>query len=77
MRLADVPELEARLDEVVAGVQVTGVLQREGPPREFTRLAPLLRRFFLRAADDKGARKGVTLIVDFPEKIVPAGASPT
>src|SRR5439155_1293855 len=45
---------------------------REGPPREFTRLAPLLRRFFLRAADDKGARKGVTLIVDFPEKIVPA-----
>jgi AAA+ superfamily predicted ATPase len=45
---------------------------REGPPREFTRLAPLLRRFFLRAADEKGPRRGVTLIVDFPEKIVPA-----
>jgi AAA+ superfamily predicted ATPase len=51
-----------------------------GPPREFARLAPLLRRFFLRTADDDEARRGVTLLVDFPEKIVPAteesGASP-
>lgn len=43
-----------------------------GPPREFNRLAPLLRRFFNRTADDKGERRGVTLIIDFPEKIVPA-----
>ena len=52
----------------------------QGPPREFTRLAPLLRRFFLWAADEKGERHGVTLLVDFPEKIIPAqeeaGASP-
>ncbi|MBI1853032.1 MAG: ATP-binding protein [Planctomycetes bacterium] len=45
---------------------------RQGPPREFTRLASLLRRFFLRASEDKGERRGVTLIIDFPEKIVPA-----
>ncbi len=41
----------------------------QGPPREFTRLAPLLRRFFLRLAEEKG---GITLIIDFPEKIVPS-----
>ncbi len=45
---------------------------QQGPPREFNRLVPLLRRFFLRAADEKGDRRGVTLIIDFPEKIVPA-----
>ena len=45
---------------------------QHGPPREFTKLAPLLRRFFLRNADDKKERKGVTLIIDFPEKILPA-----
>ncbi|MCE9634957.1 MAG: ATP-binding protein [Planctomycetes bacterium] len=45
---------------------------RSGPPREFTKLAPLLRRFFLRASEEKGERRGVTLIIDFPEKIVPA-----
>ena len=43
-----------------------------GPPREFTKLAPVLRRFFLRTAEEQGARKGVTLLIDFPEKIVPA-----
>ncbi|MBN1424779.1 ATP-binding protein [Candidatus Fermentibacteria bacterium] len=42
-----------------------------GPPREFTRLAPLLRRFFLAAADGTNTR-GITLIIDFPEKIIPA-----
>ena len=45
---------------------------QHGPPREFTKLAPLLRRFFLRTSDDKKERKGVTLIIDFPEKIIPA-----
>lgn len=44
----------------------------DGPPREFTRLAPLLRRFFLRAADEQG--EGVTLVIDFPEKIIPSSS---
>jgi AAA+ superfamily predicted ATPase len=52
----------------------------QGPPREFTRLAPLLRRFFMWVADETQERQGVTLLVDFPEKIIPAqeeaGASP-
>ncbi len=43
-----------------------------GPPREFVRLAPLLRRFFSRVADDKEKWSGITLIVDFPEKLIPA-----
>src|SRR5258708_7632254 len=43
-----------------------------GPPREFVRLAPLLRRFFLQVAEDKEKWKGITLIVDFPEKLIPA-----
>lgn len=33
---------------------------------------PLLQRFFLRAAENDSELKGVTLIVDFPEKIIPA-----
>ena len=45
---------------------------QSGPPREFVRLAPLLRRFFLRLADDRQGRSSVTLIIDFPEKIIPA-----
>lgn len=40
-----------------------------GPPRDFTRLAPLLRRFFLRDAE---RAHGVTLLIDYPEKIIPA-----
>ena len=43
-----------------------------GPPREFIRLAPLLRRFFLKVAEDPQGWKGVTLVVDFPEKLIPA-----
>src|SRR4051812_28555128 len=42
---------------------------RQGPPREFIRLAPLLRRFFLHAAEERG--ESVTLLIDFPEKIIP------
>lgn len=45
---------------------------QEGPPRDFLQLAPLLRRYFLRAAEERGAERGVTLVVTFPEKIVPA-----
>ncbi len=43
-----------------------------GPPREFLKLVPLLRRFFLRVAEEKERWQGITLIVDFPEKLVPA-----
>ncbi len=46
--------------------------RQTGPPREFLKLAPLLRRFFLRVEEDKDAPRGVTLIIDFPEKIIPA-----
>jgi SpoVK/Ycf46/Vps4 family AAA+-type ATPase len=53
--------------EVFDRVEGTSFAQT-GPPREFTRLAPLLRRFFLRGE----AAHGATLIVDFPEKIIPA-----
>lgn len=42
---------------------------QQGPPREFIRLAPLLRRFFLHVGAQPG--RGVSLIIDFPEKIVP------
>ena len=37
-------------------------------PKEFLKLVPLLRRFFMKATDEK---KGVTLIIDFAEKILP------
>jgi AAA+ superfamily predicted ATPase len=43
-----------------------------GPPRDFLRLAPVLRRFFMQVAEDKEKWKGVTLIIDFPEKLIPA-----
>ncbi len=45
---------------------------RSGPPREFIRLAPLLRRFFAHAAEERERWGGVTLIIDFPEKLIPA-----
>ena len=46
---------------------------QDGPPRAFAQLTPLLRRFFLAAADEKKpSARGVTLILGFPEKIVPA-----
>jgi hypothetical protein len=46
---------------------------QSGPPRTFPLLAPLLRRFFLHAAEEKkSADRGVTLVIGFPEKLVPA-----
>jgi AAA+ superfamily predicted ATPase len=45
---------------------------RDGPPHDFLALAPLLRRFFLRSADEKGPERGVTFVVSYPEKLVPA-----
>ncbi len=46
--------------------------QQQGPPRDFMRLAPLLRRFFLKVSEDRQEWKGITLIIDFPEKLIPA-----
>ncbi len=43
-----------------------------GLPREFIRLAPLLRRFFLHVADHREKWQGITLIIHFPEKLIPA-----
>jgi AAA+ superfamily predicted ATPase len=35
-------------------------------------LAPLLRRFFLKVSEERKEWKGITLIIDFPEKLIPA-----
>lgn len=67
------PEMQKRFFEwleVYDQVENTNYRQ-QGPPREFLRLAPLLRRFFLRVGEDK-QWNGITLIVDYPEKIIPA-----
>ncbi|MET0262321.1 MAG: ATP-binding protein [Rariglobus sp.] len=45
---------------------------RNGPPRVFVQLLPVLRRFFLRMTEEKGETRGVTLVVNFAEKLVPA-----
>lgn len=57
--------------EVYDNVEGTN-FHEAGPPRDFLRLAPVLRRFFLRVAEEKEKWKGVTLIIDFPEKLIPA-----
>ena len=57
--------------EIFDQVESTNYRQT-GPPREFLKLAPLLRRFFLRVEEEENAPRGVTLIIDFPEKIIPA-----
>jgi AAA+ superfamily predicted ATPase len=46
-----------------------------GPPKEFTRLCPVLQRFFRMAKKDKGVG-GITLIVNYPEKLIPAADGP-
>lgn len=45
-----------------------------GPPRAFPHLLPVLRRFFLRMAEETGDRRGVTLVIHYPEKLVPEAA---
>jgi AAA+ superfamily predicted ATPase len=45
---------------------------RDGPPRVFVQLLPVLRRFFLRMTEEKDDARGLTLIVHFAEKLVPA-----
>ncbi|HVV74276.1 MAG TPA: ATP-binding protein, partial [Verrucomicrobiae bacterium] len=57
--------------EIYDTVEATNFHQA-GPPRDFIKLAPLLRRFFLRVAEEQEKWKGVTLIIDFPEKLIPA-----
>lgn len=68
------PEMQKRFFEwleVFDQVEDTNYHQ-QGPPRDLVRLAPLLRRFFARVADEKSQWNGITLIIDFPEKVVPA-----
>ena len=68
------PDMQARFFkwlEVYDAVEHTN-WHEQGPPRDFARLAPLLRRFFLRMTDDPSDKRGVTLVIDFAEKIVPA-----
>src|SRR5260221_8642292 len=57
--------------EVYDRVENTNFHQ-QGPPRDFVRLAPLLRRFFLKVAEDKQEWNGITLIIDFPQQLIPA-----
>lgn len=66
------PEMQQRFFEwleIYDQVENTGYA-RAGLPREFTKLAPLLRRFFLHAAQERN--ESITLHIDFPEKIIPA-----
>ncbi|MDB6026078.1 MAG: hypothetical protein JWM68_2301 [Verrucomicrobiales bacterium] len=55
--------------EVYDQVEQTNFHQ-QGPPRDFTLLAPLLRRFFLRISEEK--KESISLVIEFPEKIIPA-----
>jgi SpoVK/Ycf46/Vps4 family AAA+-type ATPase len=57
--------------EIYDSVENTNFHQA-GPPRDLLHLAPLLRRFFLRVAEEKEKWQGITLIIDFPEKLIPA-----
>jgi SpoVK/Ycf46/Vps4 family AAA+-type ATPase len=75
------PEMQKRFFEwleVFDQVESTNYHQT-GPPRELIKLAPLLRRFFFRLGEEDKDWKGITLIIDFPEKLIPpteeAGAS--
>jgi SpoVK/Ycf46/Vps4 family AAA+-type ATPase len=68
------PEMQKRFFEwleVYDDVEHTNFHQ-QGPPRDLVRLAPLLRRFFLRVEEQEKDWKGITLIIDFAEKLVPA-----
>jgi SpoVK/Ycf46/Vps4 family AAA+-type ATPase len=68
------PEMQRRFFEwleVFDSVEGTS-FHRDGPPRGFLQLAPVLRRFFARSDEESKGSRGVTLIIDFPEKIIPA-----
>jgi AAA+ superfamily predicted ATPase len=57
--------------EVFDAVENTN-FREQGPPKSFLALAPLLTRFFLKVAEDDRKWKGVTLVIDYPEKLIPA-----
>lgn len=57
--------------EVFDSVEKTG-FHVQGPPKSLLALAPLLTRFFMKVAEDDSKWKGVTLVIDFPEKLIPA-----
>src|SRR5436309_3302773 len=57
--------------EVYDQVENTSFHQ-SGPPREFIRLGPLLRRLFMRLADVKRGWPSLSLIIDFQVKIISA-----
>lgn len=57
--------------EIFDSVENTNFHQ-QGPPKNFQALAPLLTRFFLKVAEDDRKWKGVTLVVDYPEMLIPA-----
>src|SRR5436309_831583 len=57
--------------EVYDQVENTNFHQ-SGPPREFIRLGPLLRRLFMRLADVKRGWPSLSLIIDFQVKIISA-----
>ncbi len=70
------PEMQKRFFEwleVFDAVENTDFHQ-QGPPKNFLALAPLLTRFFLKVAEDDRQWQGVTLVIDFPEKLVPTSA---
>src|SRR5258705_488296 len=58
--------------EIFDNVENTNFCQ-QGPPKDFEALAPLLTRFFLKVAEDPRKWKGVTLVIDYPEMLIPAG----
>ncbi len=68
------PEMQKRFFEwleVFDSVENTNFHQ-QGPPKSFLALAPLLTRFFLKVAEDDRHWQGVTLVIDFPETLIPA-----
>src|SRR6185503_19712517 len=47
--------------------------REQGLPREFFRLIPMFRRFFQTVLENKGKWNLISLIIAFPEKLIPAG----
>lgn len=60
--------------EIFDSVENTNFHQ-QGPPKQFEALAPLLTRFFLKVAEDNHKWKGVTLVIDYPEMLIPGSES--
>lgn len=58
--------------EIFDNVENTN-FHEQGPPKDFQTLAPVLTRFFLKVAEDTRKWKGVTLVIDFPEMLIPGG----